>query len=151
PDRPTAERYVAAGSYLWNSGMFVTRADVLLAEMEAHCPAILEGARAAFAKGRPEGTALYLDKDAFAATPSDSIDYALMERTKAASVLPARMGWNDVGSWAALYDLAPKDEAGNALMGDVIALDTKGSYIRGNGRLLASVGVEDLVIIDAGD
>jgi mannose-1-phosphate guanylyltransferase/mannose-6-phosphate isomerase len=151
PDLKTAERYVAAGSYLWNSGMFVARADVLLAEMAHHCPAILDAARAAFDQGKRNGTALKLDPERFGACPSDSIDYALMERTDKASVLPARMGWNDVGSWAALYDLAPKDETGNALAGDVITIDTARTYIHGDGKLIATIGLEDLVIIDTRD
>jgi mannose-1-phosphate guanylyltransferase/mannose-6-phosphate isomerase len=151
PDLQTAERYVAAGTYLWNSGMFVSRADVLLAEMRTHCPAILKGARVAYEKGRRDGGVLALDEASFAACPADSIDYALMERTGAASVLPVRMGWNDVGSWAALYDLAPKDEAGNVRLGDVIAHDSAGSFIRAEHRLVATVGIADLVIIETAD
>jgi mannose-1-phosphate guanylyltransferase/mannose-6-phosphate isomerase len=151
PDRQTAEGYVAAGSYLWNSGMFVARADVILAEMSRHCPAILDSAREAFAKSTQMGTVLTLDHPTFAACPADSIDYALMERTEAATVLPARMGWSDVGSWAALYDLAPKGEAGNVLLGDVIAIRGARNYIRSGTRLIATIGTEDLVVIDTED
>jgi mannose-1-phosphate guanylyltransferase/mannose-6-phosphate isomerase len=151
PDLPTALSYLKSGAYLWNSGMFLARSDVLLAELAAHAPKILEACRKAFDKGRRNGNRLAVERGAFESCPSDSIDYAVMEKTSRASVLPARMGWSDVGSWASLWELAPKDESGNVLTGDIYAHDSRNNYIRAESRLVATVGVEDLIIVETAD
>jgi mannose-1-phosphate guanylyltransferase/mannose-6-phosphate isomerase len=151
PDLPTAISYLKSGAYLWNSGMFLARADILLGEMRTHCPKILEACTQAFQQGRRDGNRLALEREAFSASPSDSIDYAVMEHTSRASVLPARMGWSDVGSWASLWELAEKDQAGNVIRGTVYAHDSRNSYLRAESRLLATVGVEDLVIVETAD
>jgi mannose-1-phosphate guanylyltransferase/mannose-6-phosphate isomerase len=150
PDAATAERYLAEGGYYWNSGMFLFRASRYLAELERFRPDILEGARAAFAGARRDGDFVRLDRDAFAATPAESIDYAVMERTDAAMVLPVDIGWNDVGSWAALWDVAERDADGNARHGDVIAVDSRNSYAYAR-RLVALVGLDDVVVVETDD
>lgn len=151
PDRATASAYLASGDYLWNSGMFLARADILLDEMTKHCPQIVAACRKAFENGSQEGAVLRLNRAAFEACPSDSIDYAVMEKTNRASVLPTQFGWSDVGSWSTLWELGEKNEAGNTLMGTVYAHATRNSYIRAQSRLVASVGVEDLVIVETPD
>jgi mannose-1-phosphate guanylyltransferase / mannose-6-phosphate isomerase len=151
PDLKTALSYLKSGAYLWNSGMFVARADILLAEMRTHCPAILDACEAAFRSGRRDGLRLALEREAFGRCPSDSIDYAVMEHTARASVLPASMGWSDVGSWASLWELTEKDGGGNVLKGEVYAHDSRNNYVRAESRLVATVGVEDLVIVETED
>jgi mannose-1-phosphate guanylyltransferase len=131
--------------------MFLARADILLAEMRTHCPAILSACETAYTKGRRDGIRLALDREAFTGCPSDSIDYAVMEHTKRASVLPAAMGWSDVGSWATLWELGAKDAAGNVLSGTVYAHDSRNTYVRADSRIVATVGVEDLVIVETAD
>jgi mannose-1-phosphate guanylyltransferase/mannose-6-phosphate isomerase len=150
PDAATAQRYLAEGGYYWNSGMFLFRASRYLAELGRFRPDILEGARAAFAGARRDGDFIRLDRDAFAATPAESIDYAVMERTDAAMVLPVDIGWNDVGSWSALWDVAERDADGNAHHGDVIAVDSRNSYAYAR-RLVALVGVDDVVVVETDD
>jgi mannose-1-phosphate guanylyltransferase/mannose-6-phosphate isomerase len=150
PDAATAQRYVEEGGYYWNSGMFLFRASRYLAELGRFRPDILEGARAAFAAARRDGDFVRLDRDAFVATPAESIDYAVMERTGAAMVLPVDIGWNDVGSWSALWDVAERDADGNAHHGDVIAVDSRNSYAYAR-RLVALVGVDDVVVVETDD
>lgn len=151
PDLATAQSYVADGHFAWNSGMFLFKAAQLIAELERHAPAVVAAARGAVAGAASDLDFVRLDAAAFAAAPSISIDYAVMERTGHAAVVPAEMGWTDVGSWGALWDIAARDGDGNTLIGDVIATDSRNSYIRGDGRLIAVVGVEDLIIIDTAD
>jgi mannose-1-phosphate guanylyltransferase/mannose-6-phosphate isomerase len=150
PDAATAQRYLGEGGYYWNSGMFLFRASRYLAELGRFRPDILEGVRAAFAAARRDGDFVRLDPDAFAATPAESIDYAVMERTDAAMVLPVDIGWNDVGSWSALWDVAERDADGNARHGDVIAVDSRNSYAYAR-RLVALVGVDDVVVVETDD
>jgi len=150
PDADTARDYLAAGGYYWNSGMFLFRASKYLAELARFRPEILEATRAAWRDARRDGDFIRLDRDAFAATPADSIDYAVMEKTDAALVLPVDIGWNDVGSWSALWDVAERDEHGNARVGDVIAVDSRNSYAHAR-RLVALVGVDDLVVVETDD
>ncbi len=150
PDAATAQRYLAEGGYYWNSGMFLFRASRFLEELAAFRPDILEGVRAALREARRDGDFIRLDRDAFAATPADSIDYAVMEKTEAAMVLPVDIGWNDVGSWSALWDVAERDAQGNAQIGDVIAVDSRNSYAHAR-RLVALVGVDDLVVVETDD
>jgi mannose-1-phosphate guanylyltransferase/mannose-6-phosphate isomerase len=150
PDAETAQRYIAEGGYYWNSGMFLFRASVVLAELERFRPDIVAACRAAFDQAKRDGDFVRLDEAAFAACPSDSIDYAVMERTDAAMVLPVDIGWNDVGSWSALWDVTERDADGNAHHGDVIAVDSRNSYAYAR-RLVALVGVDDLVVVETDD
>jgi mannose-1-phosphate guanylyltransferase/mannose-6-phosphate isomerase len=152
PDRETAERYLAHGGYLWNGGYFLFRADRMIEEMERLAPGIAAGARASIDRGSTTGTgALLLDAASFAATPSDSIDYAIMERTDRIAVAPLDAGWSDVGSWASVWDASRKDPEGNAAFGHVMAIGARGCFIRSEGPLVAAVGVKDLIIIATGD
>jgi mannose-1-phosphate guanylyltransferase/mannose-6-phosphate isomerase len=150
PDAATAQAYLDAGGYFWNSGMFLFRASRYLEELGRFRPDILDGTRAAFDAARRDGDFIRLDPDAFAATPADSIDYAVMEGTDAAMVLPVDIGWNDVGSWSALWDVAERDADGNARHGDVIAVDSRNSYAYAR-RLVALVGVDDVVVVETDD
>jgi mannose-1-phosphate guanylyltransferase/mannose-6-phosphate isomerase len=150
PDAATAQSYLDAGGYYWNSGMFLFRASRYLAELGRLRPDILEATSAAFAAARRDGDFIRLDKEAFAACPSQSIDYAVMERTGAAMVLPVDIGWNDVGSWSALWDVAERDADGNARHGDVIAVDSRNSYAYAR-RLVALVGVDDMIVVETDD
>ncbi len=151
PDLATAQAYVASGDYFWNSGMFLFRAGAFLAELEAHAPAILAAARAALAAARRDADFLRLDRAAFAACPSDSIDYAVMEKTTLAAVLPIAVGWNDVGSWSALWQVADQDPDGNAHHGDVIALDCRNTLAWGGRRLVTLLGLDDVIVVDTDD
>lgn len=150
PDAATAQTYIDAGGYYWNSGMFLLRASRYLEELRKFRPDIVEGAQAAFDAAQRDGDFIRLDKAAFAACPSDSIDYAVMEKTDAAMVLPVDIGWNDVGSWSALWEVSEQDGDGNAHHGDVIAIDSRNSYAYAR-RLVALVGVEDLVVVETDD
>ena len=150
PDAATAQGYLDAGGYYWNSGMFLFRASRYVEELSRLHPRMLDAVREALAKGSEDGDFVRLDRDAFAACPSDSIDYAVMEKTDAAMVLPVDIGWNDVGSWSALWDVSEQDEGGNAHHGDVIAIDTRNSYAYAQ-RLVALVGVDDLVVVETDD
>lgn len=150
PDAATAQGYLDAGGYYWNSGMFLFRASRFLEELGRHRPDILAAVRAACGHVDPDGEFLRLDREAFAASPSESIDYAVMEKTDAAMVLPVDIGWNDVGSWSALWDVSEQDADGNARHGDVITVDSHNSYAYAR-RLVALVGVENLVVVETDD
>ncbi len=150
PDLATAEQYVASGEYFWNSGMFLFKASRYLKELELLQPAILAACRDALDKAARDTDFIRLDADAFAASPNDSIDYAVMEKTVDAAVVPLDAEWNDVGSWSALWEVSDKDADGNACHGDVIALDCRNSYAYGN-RLIAMVGLEDIVVVETDD
>ena len=151
PDAATAAAYVASGDYAWNSGMFLFRASAYLAELERHQPAMLAACREALARARRDVDFVRLDQPAFAASPSDSIDYAVMEKTAHAAVLAIDVGWNDVGSWAALWQVAEQDGDGNAHHGDVLARDCRDTLAWGDGRLLALLGLRDVVVVDTAD
>jgi len=151
PDRATAEAYLAQGCYAWNSGIFLFRAGAYLAMLDAHAPAIAAASRAAIAEATRDGPRLHPDPEAFAASPSDSIDYAVMEKADRVAVVPVTMGWSDVGSWDALHSLADPDEAGNCHHGEVIALDTSNCLIRSDGPLVAAIGVSDLIVVATDD
>jgi len=151
PDLTTAETYIANGDYYWNSGIFVFRADRYLEVLEEFRPEMLGPVRAAIENGHKDLDFFRLDPEAFAECVSDSIDYAVMERTDAAVVIPADMGWNDIGSWAALWDIGDKSPDGNVVIGDVITHDTRNSYIRAEKRLVATVGVDDMIVIETPD
>lgn len=152
PRLDVAEAYVASGEYDWNSGMFMFRAAAYLDELGAHAPAMLAAARAAFEKANSDLDFIRLDAEGFAAAPSDSIDYAVMEKTSRAAVVPVACQWSDIGSWDALWLAAEKNADGNHLEGDVIALDTKGSLVHSHDRhLVATVGLQDVVVVTTPD
>ena len=150
PDRATAEQYLASGEYFWNSGMFLFRASRFLEELGRHAPDMLEQCRQAVASARRDSDFLRLDRAAFEASPSDSIDYAVMEKTAHAAVLPIDVGWSDVGSFSALWEVAERDGDGNAHHGDVIAIDCRNTYAHGK-RLMALIGLDDVIVVDTDD
>ena len=147
PDAPTAARLIADGRHLWNSGMFVFTAQALLEEMAAHAPDVLRAVRQAVEARRGDLDFIRLDETAFAACPSISLDYAVAERTNRAAVVPADIGWSDVGSWGALWELGAKDTDGNVAVGDVMLQSARNCYIRSDGMLAAVVGLEDAVVV----
>lgn len=156
PDKPTAETYLASGDYLWNAGMFAFRPDVFLDELKALEPAIAEQSKIAFNDSRQIVTEsgpfrIDLNPRTFLDVPALSVDYAVMERTTKASVLPAEFGWNDVGSWAAAYEISDLDMNGNALLGDVVAVDTKNTFVKSYDKLIAAVDVDNLIIVETAD
>ncbi|MFP7722474.1 mannose-1-phosphate guanylyltransferase/mannose-6-phosphate isomerase [Lysobacter sp. A3-1-A15] len=152
PDLATAEGYLAEGGYAWNSGMFLFPAARYVEELGRHAPAILDAVRRAYAAATIDLDFTRIDEPAFTASPSDSIDYAVMEKTGRAAVVPVSCGWSDIGSWSSLWSVAERDADGNHHEGDVISVDTTGSLVRASARrLVATIGVEDLVIIDTAD
>ena len=150
PDLATASDYVASGQYLWNSGMFLFRASRYLEELARFNPGMLEASRQAWQQARRDSDFTRLDATAFAAVPSDSIDYAVMEKTADAVVVALDAGWNDVGSWTALRDVSTQDDNGNAHRGDVIAIDCRNTYAYGE-KLVALVGLDDVVVVQTED
>ncbi len=151
PEAATAEQYVAGGDYFWNSGMFLFAAGRYLEILEALRPAMVDACRKAVNGGKDDLDFFRLDNDAFETSEAESIDYAVMENTTEGAMVPVDMGWSDVGSWAALWDINEKDADGNVLTGDVLAQDVKGSFIHANGPLVAALGLEDVVIVATGD
>lgn len=152
PDETLARHYLASGQYLWNSGMFLFRADAYLQALKLHAPAILDAAKAAYLGSSRDLDFIRVDADAFAASPNDSIDYAVMEHATHAAVVPVDCGWSDVGSWSSLWEVAERDAEGNVQLGDTLAIDTGDSYIQAaDDRLVAALGVRDLVIVDTAD
>lgn len=151
PDAATAAEYVAAGSFYWNAGIFLFQAGRYLEELERQAPEILAACRAAMDKAAGDLSFVRPDAAAFRASPSDSIDYAVMEKTNSAVVVPVSMGWSDVGSWAALWDISPRDEDGNSRWGDVIALDSRNSLLRSEGPAIAALGLDDMVVVATSD
>jgi mannose-1-phosphate guanylyltransferase/mannose-6-phosphate isomerase len=151
PDAATAAGYFASGDYDWNSGLFVFKAAAFLAELEKLEPELLAHCRAALAQAKSDLDFLRLDSAAFAKAKSISIDYAVMERTDKAAVVPVDMGWSDIGSWESLWSVAERDGSGNAVKGDVLLHGTRNSYLRSEGPLVAAVGVEDLVVVATQD
>lgn len=150
PDLGTATGYVSSGQYYWNSGMFLFKASRYVQELERFQPTMLAGSRQAWQQARRDADFTRLDKDAFTAVPSDSIDYAVMEKTADAVVIPLDAGWNDVGSWTALRDVSQQDGDGNAHQGDVIAIDCRNTYAYAQ-RLVALVGLDDVVVVETDD
>ena len=151
PDLVTAQEYLANGSYFWNSGMFMFRASRYLQELEAFRPDILAACRAALAGGSQDMHFTRVDEAAFAACPDDSVDYAVMEKTSDAVMVPLDAGWSDIGSWAALWDVSDKDEQGNVFKGDVLNQRSNNTYVHADSRLVATVGLDDLVIVETKD
>ncbi len=151
PDRNTAEEYLSTGRYLWNSGMFMFTASTYLRELGEHAPDILQGCRGAYEAGSTDMDFFRLGSEAFLACPSNSIDYAVMERTDKAMVVPLEAGWSDVGSWSALWQVQDRDESGNVCRGDVLCHDVSGSYLHATDRLIAGVGLRDLIVVETKD
>lgn len=151
PDRKKAEAYLAAGGYYWNSGMFMFRASDYVEELEQHVPEMLKSVRAAVAAMQPDLDFLRLGEEAWHGCPSDSVDYAVMEKTTRCIVQPLSCGWNDAGTWSALWEAEERDQDCNVMRGDVIASEVRNSYLRSESRLLAAVGVEDLIAVETAD
>ncbi|RVT89779.1 mannose-1-phosphate guanylyltransferase/mannose-6-phosphate isomerase [Sphingomonas crocodyli] len=151
PDRARAEEYLARGDYSWNGGIFLFRADAYLAALERHAPAMAEAARASMAGASRDGVVVTPERETFLGSPSESIDYAIMEKDDRVAVVPVEMGWSDVGSWDALHGLGDDDGAGNVIHGDVVAIDTSHCLIRGEGVVVTTVGVKDLIVVATRD
>lgn len=151
PVQAVAEEFVKDGNYFWNSGMFVFRADVLLAEMRRYAPEVLQAVQAAFEKRKTDLDFIRLDKEAFEQAPDISIDYAIAEPTQVSAVIPADLGWSDVGSWDALWDISTKTAEGNVLLGDVLVEEAQNCYVRSEGPLTAVSGVSDVVVVVTSD
>jgi mannose-1-phosphate guanylyltransferase/mannose-6-phosphate isomerase len=152
PDAATAQSYLDAGDYEWNSGMFLFKAARFLEELQQHAPAMHAASKAAFDGAQADLDFVRVDKTAFAACPGDSIDYAVMEKTSRAAVVPVSCAWSDIGSWDALWATSERDADGNRLEGDVIAIDSHGCFVRGTERrLIAALGLRDIVIVDTPD
>ena len=151
PDAARAAGFLQEGGYYWNSGMFLFRADRYLEELARHAPDIAQAARAALAGAKPDLDFVRVDKAAFEACRAESIDYAVMEKTRDAVVVPLDAGWSDVGSWSALHDALPADAEGNVARGDVIEEDSSGCYLYAESRLVAAVGLQDHVVVETKD
>jgi len=151
PDLDTAVRYVQSGEYFWNSGMFMFRARAFLGELKRHAPGMLAACEKAVAEAKHDLDFTRLDAATFGACPSDSIDYAVMEKTAEAVVVPLDAGWSDVGSWSALQDALPRDESGNVISGDVITEGATGCYLHATSRMIAAVGLADHVVVETKD
>ena len=147
PDVVTAERYVADGTFLWNSGIFLFAPRVLLTELDRYAPYILAEIRKAVGPARRQADRFHPDANAFARSPSQSIDHAVMEKSERVAVVPVDMGWSDVGSWEAMHAIADKDAEANALTGNVVTIDSEGSLIRSEGPLVVGVGIRDMVVV----
>jgi mannose-1-phosphate guanylyltransferase / mannose-6-phosphate isomerase len=151
PDAENARNYLASGEYFWNSSIFMFPARLYLEELERLQPDIVAACRRALAEAQRDADFTRLGKKAFAACPADSIDYAVMEHTARAAVVPVRMGWSDIGSWDALWEMGSKDKYGNSFAGNVVAEDTRNCYLRSEAGLVAAIGVEDLVVVATAD
>ena len=151
PDLDTAKSYVDSGEYYWNSGMFLFQVDSYLAELKKFRPDILEACENAMNAINPDLDFTRVDEKSFLACPDESIDYAVMEKTGDAVVVPMDAGWSDVGSWSSLWDISPHDIDGNVHRGDVVSFRTKNSYIHSESSLVATVGVKDLIIVQTKD
>ena len=151
PDAPTARTYVDSGDYYWNSGMFMFRASDILEELTAFAPEIVDACRASLAAGVADLDFLRLGKEAFMGCPSDSIDYAVMEKTRKGCIIPLDAGWSDLGSWSALQDVGCEDACGNISRGDVVLHDVANSYIHSESRLVAAVGLEGHIVVETSD
>ena len=151
PDLSLAQKYLDSGKYYWNSGIFMFQAARYLEELERFNPKIIEACRKSVENGREDADFFRLEKKDFTSCPSDSIDYAVMEKTESAAVIPLDAGWNDVGSWSALWDISKKDKFNNAVHGDAMLLDTQNSLIRAESRLVTTVGLDNVVVVETRD
>ena len=151
PALALAEQYIASGDYFWNSGMFVFRASRYLEELERFQPAVVAACREALAKAKSDLDFVRLDHDAYAASPDIAVDYAVMERTSHAATIALDAGWNDIGSWAAVFDVAKKDANNNSAQGDVLMQDCNDCLVHGNSRLVTAIGMRNTVIVETAD
>ncbi len=151
PNRTTAESYIAAGGYHWNSGVFVMSAEAFLHELATFEPGILDAARNALAKAKEDLGFLRLDDSALAGVPNLSVDHAVMERTSSGAVLALDCGWSDIGSWSSLWEISPRDERGNAVCGAALLEDTTGCYVHSDKALVTTLGVNDMIIVETSD
>ena len=151
PDSATAEFYLSQGNYLWNSGMFMFKASVFIDELTKYSPKIMDSVVRAFDKVVQDLDFIRLDRESFESSPSDSIDYALMEKSTNVVVVRLDANWNDSGCWSALYDIGTKNTDGNVIRGDVIARDVVNTYINADNHMVAAIGVDNLIIVDTPD
>lgn len=151
PNLATAKDYVASGEYYWNSGMFLFKASTYLKELNALCPEMFTACEQAMVETQSDLDFVRVDKAAFEACPDDSIDYAVMEKTTQAVVIPMDCGWSDVGSWSALWEVSEKDELGNACRGDVINVDTRNTYVHASDKLVTTIGLDGVVVVETKD
>lgn len=151
PDAATAKSYLAEGGYHWNSGMFLLSAAAYLEELRTHAPAIAQACRAAMADASADLDFLRPQREAFLNCPADSIDYAVMEKTRRGAVIPLDCGWSDVGAWSTLWQVSERDDRGNVAIGDVMIEDCSDSYLRSESRLLAATGVDKLIVVETPD
>jgi mannose-1-phosphate guanylyltransferase/mannose-1-phosphate guanylyltransferase/mannose-6-phosphate isomerase len=151
PPRDRAEAMLAAGGHYWNGGIFLFRADMMLGALSVHAPDMLVACQRAMDMGVRQGRRIYPDGAAFAASPADSIDYAVMEKADRVAVVPVEMGWSDVGSWDALHALSALDGDGNAHAGEVLSIDSTNCLVRSDGPRIALVGVSDLIVVASGE
>lgn len=151
PDSETAQKYLSSGCYFWNSGMFMFRAKSLLQELGQHAPDILSVCREAYSTVTEDLDFQRIDEELFGQCRSESIDYAVMEKTRNAVVVPLDTDWNDVGAWAAIWDVSEQDGKGNATVGDVMLEDANNSYVRAESRLVTGIGIENLVVVETAD
>jgi len=151
PDAVAAAGYLESGEYLWNSGMFVLRARVWLEELGETRPDILRACEAAYAQGRQDGDFFRVDAEAFSASPNDSIDYAVMEKTDRAAVVPLAAGWSDIGAWSAIWETGVRDEQGNVMQGDVLSHNTRDALLIAKHRLVTAVGLKDVIVVETPD
>ncbi|WP_434341263.1 mannose-1-phosphate guanylyltransferase/mannose-6-phosphate isomerase [Motilimonas cestriensis] len=151
PNLSTAQDYLASGEYYWNSGMFLFKASTYLAELKAHRPDMFSACEQTMAATQADLDFIRVDKAAFEACPDDSVDYAVMEKTTQAVVVPMDCGWSDVGSWSALWEVSDKDEHGNACRGDVITVDTRNTYVHASEKLVTTIGLDDVVVVETKD
>ena len=151
PSIEVAKTYLDSGDYFWNSGIFLFKASRYLEELKSHRPDIYEACRKSMRKVSKDSDFLRVDEVEFSACPSDSIDYAVMEKTDDAVVVPTDVGWSDIGAWSSLWDISEKDDNGNATHGDVMLHESNNCYIRTDGKLVAAIGVDDLVIVSTKD
>ena len=151
PSIEVAQAYVDSGEYYWNSGMFLVKASRYLSELLKFRPDIYEACKSSMAEVKADLDFVRIDSAKFEGCPSESIDYAVMEKTEDAVVVPMDAGWSDIGSWSSLWDISEKDDNGNATHGDIILHETSNSYVRTDGKLVATIGVDDLVIVSTKD
>ncbi|WP_237134307.1 mannose-1-phosphate guanylyltransferase/mannose-6-phosphate isomerase [Pseudohongiella sp. O18] len=150
PKQPAAEKYLQSGRYLWNSGMFVFKASTYLNALNEHRPEILNSCKSAYEKSKEDLDFIRVDADAFAQSPADSIDYAVMEKSRNVSVVPLAAGWSDIGSWRAIWEILEKDQASTASVGDVISIKSSNTLLHNDNKdkLLVAIGVDDLIVVD---
>jgi len=151
PNEETAEKYIASGNYLWNSGMFIFKASCYLKELQHYAPLMFTACQEAVKKGITDLDFFRLNEAALHQCPSESIDYLIMEKTKQGAVVPLEIDWSDIGSWSALASISDKDSLGNVLIGDVIGLNSENTYLRSESRLVAAVGIKDSIIVETPD